>query len=149
MPFLDLGKVHNCLKSGLLADISGVIDRGAFVNGPQVAAFERAFADYCGTRFGFGVSSGLDALRLSLLAAGIEQGDEVIVPANTFVATFEAVVQADGIRRVVDVSGRDYNIDVRAIDDAVTGRTRFVVPVHLYGQMADIARSSPSRGGGD
>jgi dTDP-3-amino-3,4,6-trideoxy-alpha-D-glucose transaminase len=86
-----------------------------------------------------GLASGLDALRLALVAAEIEQGDEVIVPAHTFAATFEAVIQARGIPRVVDVSEADFNLDVAAAEDACSERTRFVIPVHLYGQMADVA----------
>ena len=84
------------------------------------------------------MSSGLDALRIALLSAGIEQGDEVIVPANTFVATFEAVTQAGGVPVPADISEDDYNIDVSAAEAAVTSRTRFLVPVHLYGSMADM-----------
>ena len=138
VPFLDLGAIHRGLKPQLLAGISKLIDEGAFTNGPPVAAFERAFADYCGTRLCVGVASGLDALRLSLVAAGIENGDEVVVPAHTFVATFEAVTQAGGVPVVVDVGEADYNVDVRAIEAAITERTRFLLPVHVYGQMADM-----------
>jgi dTDP-4-amino-4,6-dideoxygalactose transaminase len=85
-----------------------------------------------------GTSNGLDALRLGLLAAGIEAGDEVIVPANTFVATFEAVVQAGAVPVAVDVSESDYNLDPALVERAVTERTRFLLPVHLYGQLADM-----------
>jgi dTDP-3-amino-3,4,6-trideoxy-alpha-D-glucose transaminase len=138
VPFLDLEHVHEGLKARILADVSDLIDAGAFTNGPQVAELEHAFAAYCGTRECVGLASGLDALRLGLLAAGLEPGDEVIVPALTFVATFEAVAQAGGRPVVVDVSERDYNLDVEAVEAAITPRTRFVLPVHLYGQMADV-----------
>ena len=84
------------------------------------------------------MASGLDALRLGLLAAGLEPGDEVVVPANTFVATVEAVTQAGGIPVLVDASWLDYNLDVEAAGAAVTSRTRFLLPVHLYGQLADL-----------
>jgi dTDP-4-amino-4,6-dideoxygalactose transaminase len=140
VPFLDLSGLHADLKAGVLADIADVIDASAFTNGPQVAAFEAAFAGWCRTRHAVGVSSGLDALRLGLLAAGCGDGDEVLVPANTFIATLEAVSQAGGVPVLVDVCERDYNLDLEAAEAAVTGRTGFVLPVHLYGQMADMRR---------
>jgi dTDP-4-amino-4,6-dideoxygalactose transaminase len=138
VPFLDLGPTHADLKARILADISTLIDEGAFTNGPQVAEFEDAFAAYCGRTACVGVASGLDALRLGLLAAGIEAGDEVIVPANTFVATLEAVLQAGGRPVLVDVTEDDYNLDVKAAASSIGDRTRFVLPVHLYGQLADM-----------
>ena len=138
MPFLDLRPSHDPLKEQLLEEISSLIDSNRFINGPQVAEFEEAFAAYCGATTCVGVASGLDALRLALLAAGLEPGDEVIVPANTFVATLEAVTQAGGRPVVVDANERDYNLDVDAVGAAITPRTRFVMPVHLYGQMADM-----------
>jgi dTDP-4-amino-4,6-dideoxygalactose transaminase len=138
VPFLDLSPSHEGLKDELLGEIADLIDANAFINGPEVAEFEQAFAEYCGARFCIGLASGLDALRLALLAADIEPGDEVIVPANTFVATLEAVTQAGGRPVLVDASESDYNLDVAAIETVVTGRTRFVMPVHLYGQLADV-----------
>ena len=138
VPFVDLARIHDALKPDLLAAIADVIDANAFANGPEVDLFERAFADYCGTRLCVGVASGLDALRLGLLAAGIEAGDEVLVPANTFVATFEAVTQAGGTPVCVDVGEGDYNMDADAAAGAITPRTRFLLPVHLYGQLADM-----------
>jgi dTDP-4-amino-4,6-dideoxygalactose transaminase len=140
VPFLDLGALHRPLQAALLADFAALIDSSAFTLGPAVADFERAFAEYCGTRRCVGLSSGLDALCLGLLGAGLEAGDEVIVPANTFVATVEAVIQAGGAPVLVDVSERDYNLDPDAVEAAVGPRTRFMVPVHLYGQMADVRR---------
>jgi dTDP-4-amino-4,6-dideoxygalactose transaminase len=138
VPFLDLSRVHDDLKAQIIEGISDMIDANAFINGAAVARFEQEFADYCGAGHCVGVASGLDALRLALLAAGIEPGDEVIVPALTFVATFEAVAQAGGTPLVVDVTEHDYNIDVPAVAAAITARTRFILPVHLYGQMADM-----------
>ncbi len=138
VPFLDLGRVHAELKNEIIAEFAELVDSGAFTNGPQVATFEREFAEYCQRSHCAGVASGLDALRLALLAGGLEPGDEVVVPANTFIATFEAVTQAGGRPVVVDVSERDYNIDVDAIPGVLTARTRFLLPVHLYGQMADM-----------
>jgi dTDP-4-amino-4,6-dideoxygalactose transaminase len=138
VPFLDLGPAHAPLKASLLEEIGEIVESGAFVNGPHVAAFERAFAAYCETRYCVGVASGLDGLRLALLAAGLEPGDEVLVPAQTFVATYEAVTQAGGRALVADVSETDYGLDANAAAAALGPRTRFLLPVHLYGQMADM-----------
>jgi dTDP-3-amino-3,4,6-trideoxy-alpha-D-glucose transaminase len=138
VPFVDLQAVHKDLKMAIAEDLVGLIDRGDFTNGLEVAEFERSFAAYCGASHCVGVASGLDALRLGLLAAEIEPGDHVIVPAYTFAATFEAVTQAGGVPVPVDVSELDYNLDIEAAAAAVGDRTRFVLPVHLYGQMADM-----------
>jgi len=138
VPFLDLHAIHDGLKADLLEAMSALIDAGDFTNGPAVAEFEQAFAEYCGTTLAIGLASGLDAVRLALIAAGLEAGDEVIVPANTFVATLEAVTQAGGRPVVVDMSEEDWNLDLALAEAAVTDRTRFVVPVHLYGQLADM-----------
>jgi dTDP-4-amino-4,6-dideoxygalactose transaminase len=138
VPFLDLGPSHRVVKDDILADIADLIDSNRFINGPQVAEFEARWTEYCGTRRCVGVASGLDALRLGLTAAGIERGDGVLVPANTFAATFEAVTQAGGRPVPVDARSDDYNLDFDAATDAVTSRTRFVIPVHLYGQCCDL-----------
>jgi dTDP-4-amino-4,6-dideoxygalactose transaminase len=121
-----------------LDQLGDLLDECAFVNGEAVARFEREFASFCGVRCCVGMSSGLDALRLGLLAAGIEAGDEVIVPAQTFIATFEAVTQSGGIPVPVDVSALDYTLDVAAVEAALGARTRFLLPVHLYGQLSDM-----------
>jgi dTDP-4-amino-4,6-dideoxygalactose transaminase len=138
VPFLDLSHVHAPVKERILADIADLIDRSAFVNGPAVVAFEEAFAAFCGTRVSVGLASGLDALRLGLIAGGIGPGDEVVLPANTFIATAEAVSQAGATPVLADVTERDYNIDPDDVDAAVTSRTRALLPVHLYGQLADM-----------
>jgi dTDP-4-amino-4,6-dideoxygalactose transaminase len=138
VPFLDLGAMHAGLKEEILEDVAALVDSSAFTNGPAVAEFERAFADWCGTAGCVGLASGLDALRLGLIALGLEAGDEVLVPANTFVATFEAVTQAGGRPVPVDVTELDYNLDVDAAAAAVSERTRVLLPVHLYGQLADL-----------
>jgi dTDP-3-amino-3,4,6-trideoxy-alpha-D-glucose transaminase len=138
VPFFDGAPMMDGLKEDMLADISALIDTGRFINGPDVGEFEALFAAYCQTAACVGAASGLDALRLALIASGLEQGDEVIVPAQTFIATFEAVTQAGGVPVVVDSQESDYNMDPEAADAAVTSRTRFVMPVHLYGQMADM-----------
>lgn len=138
VPFLDLGSAHSGLKGKILEEISALIDSSAFTNGPQVSTFESAFADFCGTRYCVGTGSGLDALRLALITAGVAPGDEVILPANTFAATIEAVIQAGAEPVLVDVSDSDYNIDPQAVEAALTEQTRFLLPVHLYGQLADM-----------
>jgi dTDP-4-amino-4,6-dideoxygalactose transaminase len=138
VPFLDLTPVNAAVKDDVLAAVSGLIDRNEFGSGAAVHAFEDEFAAYCESAHAVGLASGLDALRLALLALGIGRGDEVIVPANTFVATFEAVSQTAARPVVVDVSEDDDNIDVAAAEAAVTKRTRAILPVHLYGQMADV-----------
>jgi dTDP-4-amino-4,6-dideoxygalactose transaminase len=137
VPFLDLGPSHEPLKKALLEEFGQLIHSNAFTNGPQVGVFEQAWAAYCEAEHCVGVASGLDALRLGLIAAGIEPGDEVIVPANTFAATFEAVTQANGKPVPVDVAWEDYNLDADAVSAVVSERTRFILPVHLYGQLCN------------
>ena len=138
VPFLDLSASHALMKETLLSSIGDLIDTGAFTNGPAVQSFEAAFAAFCGTAECVGVSSGLDALRLGLVATGLEAGEEVIVPAATFIASLEAVTQAGGVPVVVDIDERDYCLDPAAVDAALGSRTRALLPVHLYGQMADM-----------
>ncbi|HEY7197372.1 MAG TPA: DegT/DnrJ/EryC1/StrS family aminotransferase [Gaiellaceae bacterium] len=129
--------MHEGIKAEILGEISDLLDTGAFTNGPAVEEFEHAFAAYCGTPWCVGLGSGLDALRLGLLAADLEQGDEVVVPAQTFVATLEAVTQAGGVPVVADISESDYGLDPKAAEVAIGPKTRALLPVHLYGQMAD------------
>jgi dTDP-4-amino-4,6-dideoxygalactose transaminase len=138
VPFVDLRLSNEAIRADLLDDLSKLIDSSAFVNGPPVSDFERAFAEYCGTADCVGLASGLDALRLALLASGMQPGDEVIVPAHTFVATVEAVTQAGGVPVLADVTERDYGLDPEAAESVVTARTTVLLPVHLYGQMADM-----------
>jgi dTDP-4-amino-4,6-dideoxygalactose transaminase len=139
VPFVDLSLGHAPLADALLEDFASLIASSAFVNGPQVQDFERAFASYCGSEHCVGLASGLDALRLALIALGIGPGDEVIVPAQTFLATFEAVSQVGALPVPVDIRDDDYCLDASLVEAAATPRTRAVMPVHLYGQMADPA----------
>jgi dTDP-4-amino-4,6-dideoxygalactose transaminase len=138
VPFVDLRPASRSIERDLLADLATLMKTGMFVNGPHVQEFEQAFAASCGRGLCVGVASGLDALRLALLAFGLEPGEEVIVPAMTFIATFEAVVQAGGRPVVVDVREDDVCMDAEAAAAAIGDRTRFLLPVHLYGQMADV-----------
>ena len=138
VPFLDLGRSHASLLDDVLEDLRAIVESSGFVGGPRVAAFEAAYADFCGMSQCVGVASGLDALRLALQALGIGPGDEVVVPAMTFVATFEAVSQVGATPVPVDVTDRDYCLDPDALAAALGPRTRAILPVHLYGQMADM-----------
>ncbi len=139
VPFVDLRPATETIRDALVTDIGELLETGMFVNGPAVESFEREFAAACGRRFAVGTASGLDALTIGLLALGLEEGDEVVVPALTFVATFEAVLHAGGRVVVADVCDADGCMDPAAAADAVGARTRFLLPVDLYGQMADIA----------
>jgi len=138
VPFVDLGPTNEPVRRGVLEGLDRLITTGQFTNGPEVEAFETMFSAYCGTRFCVGVASGLDALRLALLAAEVSRGTEVIVPANTFAATAEAVVQAGGVPVFVDAGEADYNIDAAGVEAVVTSRTECLLPVHLYGQLSDV-----------
>jgi dTDP-4-amino-4,6-dideoxygalactose transaminase len=137
VPFVDLGPSNDVVKRRVLDRIGETIDRGDFTNGQAVKEFERELADHSGRRHCVAVSSGLDALRLSLVASGLAPGAGVIVPAMTFAATFEAVIQAGGTPVVVDVAEEDCNLEVGATDVAGSAATH-MLPVHLYGQMADM-----------
>jgi dTDP-4-amino-4,6-dideoxygalactose transaminase len=140
VPFVDLSLVHKPLASRILEDVAELIRTGAFVNGAAVSDFEDEFAEYCGTKTCVGLSSGLDALRLGLLALGLQPGDEVLVPAHTFIATVEAIRQVGARPVLVDIGEADHNIDPEGVEAALTTKTRALVPVHLYGQLADMAR---------
>lgn len=137
VPFVDLQPSNSVVKEQILARISDLIDRGDFTVGKAVAEFEQQFAAYTRRRHCVGVSSGLDALRLALLSSGLAPGDEVIVPASTFAATVEAVLQAGAKPVIVDVTDRDYNMDVDQVERAASTATH-LMPVHLYGQLADM-----------
>ena len=138
VPFVDLGPASSAVKDQVLARIGQTLDRGDFLNGVAVTEFEQQFAGFAGRKHCIGVSSGLDALRLSLLASGLTPGDRVIVPAGTFAATFEAVVQAGGQPVVVDIDDEDYGLDLGQTEAAAAEGASHVLPVHLYGQMGDV-----------
>jgi dTDP-4-amino-4,6-dideoxygalactose transaminase len=137
VPFVDLRAQTRVISDQVLADLAALMETGRFVNGPPVEEFEAAYAASIGRRHCVGVASGLDALRLGLIALGLDSGGEVIVPAMTFIATLEAVVQAGGTPVVVDVCETDANIDLAAAAGAIGPKTFALAPVHLYGQMAD------------
>ena len=137
VPFIDLTRHYAALKAELDAAILGVAASGRYILGPHVAAFEDELAKYCEVPHGIGVASGSDALTLALRAVGVKAGDEVIVPAFTFIATAEAVshVGATPVFADVDATG---TLDAADVAQRVTARTRAVIPVHLYGQTCDM-----------
>lgn len=138
VPPLNLGGQFAGLRSELLAELTAVAESGYYVLGPKVTAFEEDLARYCGTTYAVGVSSGTDALLLALMALGIGPGDEVIVPTFTFFAT-AGVVSRVGARPVMcDIDPQTFNLDVRQAAALITPRTKAIIPVHLYGQLADL-----------
>lgn len=142
VPFLDLRELNARHAGELKAAAARVIDSGWYLLGEELAAFEAEFAAYCGTRFALGTGNGLDALSLVLRAwremGELAEGDEVIVPANTFIATFLAI-SANGLRPVpVDPDITTFNLDPARVEAAIGPRTRVIMPVHLYGQLADM-----------
>jgi dTDP-4-amino-4,6-dideoxygalactose transaminase len=138
IPFLDLKAHHEPLLREFTAVISEVIESGAFAGGPFVEKFERDFAAFCATRHGVGVGSGTEALWFALLACGVAPGDEVITVPNTFMATAEAISFCGAKPVFVDVDELTYTINPSLIDRAITPRTKAIIPVHLFGQMADM-----------
>jgi dTDP-4-amino-4,6-dideoxygalactose transaminase len=138
VPFLDLQAQHQPIREQLDAAIGDVIDKSAFAGGPFVAAFEGDFARYCGCKHVIGVGSGTDALWLSLLALGVGRGDEVITVPNTFAATAEAIRQCGARPRFVDADEQTYTMDPALLERAVNPRTKAIIPVHLFGQCADM-----------
>lgn len=138
VPFVDLAAQHQSIAGEIDGAIKEVLTRCDFIGGHSVQRFEQAFADFTGAHHAVGLSNGLDALRLSLLALNIGPGDEVIVPANTYIATALAVSGVGARPVMVDCEGQYYNIDVTKIEAAITPRTKAIIPVHLTGQAADM-----------
>ena len=138
VPFVDLRAQYATIRDEINEAIAHVLEGARFILGPEVEAFEDEFATYCGTRYAVGVSSGSSALLLSLLAAGVGPGDEVITTPHTFAATAEAITHAGGLVRFVDVDPRTANIDPAKLEAAITPKTKALLPVHLYGQPADM-----------
>src|SRR5713226_199907 len=138
VPFLDLKSHHGRLRDELDRAIRAVIDSSAFAGGPFVEEFEKDFASYCGCQHAIGVGSGTGALWLSLLACGVGPGDEVITVANTFMATAEAISYCGARPVFVDVNETTYTMDPAGLEDAHGPRTKSIIPVHLFGQPADM-----------
>ncbi|MDQ6861099.1 MAG: DegT/DnrJ/EryC1/StrS family aminotransferase [Verrucomicrobiota bacterium] len=138
VPFLDLKAHHAPFRAEFSRAIEEVIDAGAFAGGPFVAAFEEDFARFCETKFAIGVGNGTDALWFALLAHGVGPGDEVITVPSTFMATAEAITYCGATPVFVDIDEETYTMDPEQLAGALTPRTKAVIPVHLFGQMADM-----------
>lgn len=138
VPVLDLKAEYAQLRDEILPALDGVCHNSSFVLGAEVEAFEREFADFCGTRYCVALSSGTAALHLGLLALGVQADDEVITTPNTFLATAEAITYCGAVPVFVDIDPATGNLDPKLIERAITPRTRAILPVHLYGRPADM-----------
>ena len=138
VPLVDLKAQHDAIGQELREGVLRVLESQCYVLGPEVESFEEAFAAACQTRSGVGVSSGTAALHLALAALGVGPGDEVITVSHTFIATAEAISHAGATPVFVDIDPDTYLMDPRTLEAAITPRTRAIIPVHLYGQMADM-----------
>ena len=139
VPFVNPTRNYKMIKDEINAAYFDVMSKGDLIDRGHLKLFEENLAKFVGTKYAVGLNSGYDALHMSLRAAGIKQGDEVIVPSHTFVATCSAVVNVGATPVLVDV-GKDFNVDVNKIEDAITNKTMVMIPVHLNGYMADMPR---------
>ncbi len=139
VPFVDLKAQYHSIRDEVRAEVDAVFESTQFILGDAVEKFERSFAEFLGVKHCLGVASGLDALRLALEAAGVGVGDEVIIPANTFIATALAVSGTGAKPVLVDCKEDTYQINPELIEAAITPRTKVIMPVHLYGQSADMS----------
>lgn len=139
IPILDLKAQYETIREEIRTAIDQVLEKQHFILGPEVKALEQEIAQYCGRKYGIGVASGTDALILGLKACGIGPGDEVIVPSFTFIATADAVSALGATPVFADIDPRTFNLNPSLIEPLINVRTRAIVPVHLYGQMADMA----------
>ena len=142
IPFLDLRAINHRFKDELTEAISGVINSGWYINGHHVTAFENAFSEYCGVKYCIGVANGMDALTLTLRAwkvmGKLIDGDEVIVPANTYIASILAITENNLTPIFIEPSEETLNIDIQKIEDLITHRTKVILPVHLYGRLVNM-----------
>lgn len=138
VPFLDIQTQHATLRAEILELWGSILDAAYFAGGVYVEAFEESFAEACETKHCIAVSNGTDALRLILEAISLNPGDEIITVPNTFFATVEAIIQAGAKPVFVDIDPHTYNIDVSKIEEVITPKTKGILPVHLYGQPADM-----------
>ena len=138
VPYIDLKAQYHSIKAEIDAAIASVLESSQFALGPEVAAFEKEFASYCSSREAVGVNSGTSALHLALLAAGVGAGDQVITTPFTFVATVAAIEWVGATPVYVDIEPESYNLDPKRLEEALTPRTKAILPVHLYGQPADM-----------
>jgi dTDP-4-amino-4,6-dideoxygalactose transaminase len=138
IPLVDLKSQYKEIRGEIQEAINRVLDNTAFILGEEVVKFEEEFARYCGTRYGIGTSSGTSALHLALLSLGIGEGDEVITAPYTFTSTVGTIIHCGAKPILVDINPRNYNIDVQKIEEKIAKRTKAIIPVHLYGQPADL-----------
>tara|TARA_R110000824_G_scaffold335251_1_gene521812 strand:+ start:9286 stop:10380 length:1095 start_codon:yes stop_codon:yes gene_type:complete len=137
---LDLTRQYKTIKKEITPVVSLIIESQQFINGSVVSRFEKNFADYCETKFAVGVSSGTDALLISLMTLGIGPGDEVITTPFTFFATVEVIIRIGATPVFVDINEQTFNIDENLIEPAITNRTKAIIPVHLFGQCANMTK---------
>jgi dTDP-4-amino-4,6-dideoxygalactose transaminase len=138
IPFLDLKTQFREIEHEVLPMVKEAMENAAFIGGPQVSGFETEFAAFCDSKYGVGVNSGTDALRFALMAAGVGPGDEVITVPHTFIATTEAISQVGAKPVFVDILPDTYNMNASKIQRAIGPKTKAVIPVHIYGQPADM-----------
>ena len=142
IPFLDLKNINQQYREELVTACTRVIDSGWYIDGKELESFEKNFAEYCGTQFAIGVANGLDALILTLRAwkelGKLKDGDEVIVPSNTYIASILAITANNLTPVLVEPNISTYNIDPIKIKEAITAKTKVILPVHLYGQLAEM-----------
>jgi dTDP-4-amino-4,6-dideoxygalactose transaminase len=142
IPFIDFSEQYKLIKDEVHTGMEKIFQKGDYILGEAAKGFEQGFAGYCGAKYGVGVNSGTDALYLAIAALDIKEGDEVILPTFTFIATALCVSYAGATPVFVDVENDTYNIDPKAFERAVTKRTKAVIPVHIYGQPANMAEIS-------
>ncbi len=140
VPFLDLKAQYESIRNEIAVALQQVLDNTAFAGGPFVEKFEKDFASFCKCEFAMGVGSGTTALWLALSGLGIGQGDEVITTPNTFIATAEAISFCGAKPAFVDVEEQTYNMNLDLLEDAITPRTKAIIPVHLFGPMVVMGR---------
>jgi len=138
VPLVDLKAQYASIKPEIDAAIQRVVDNTSFILGKEVEVFEQSFAHYVGANYAVGMASGTSALHLTLLACGVGPGDEVITTAHTFFATAEAISQTSARPVFVDIDPRTYTMDPNLVEDAITPHTKAILPVHLYGQPAQM-----------
>src|SRR3984885_13840527 len=138
VPLLDLKSEYTELRDEVLAALDRVCQTSAFVQGDEVEAFEKEFAEFCGTKHCVALSSGTAALHLALLALGVQPGDEVITTPNTFLATAEAITYCGARPVFIDIDPSRAKLDPKLLEPAITRRTRAIIPVHLYGRPANM-----------
>ncbi len=138
VPLLDLKRQYDKIRHEIEPVVTSIIESQQFINGPHVVGFEESFAAHCGTKYAVGASSGTDALLMSLVAMGIGCGDEVITTPFTFFATVEAIIRMGGTPVFVDIEADTFNMDTTQLESKITEKTKAIIPVHIFGQCANM-----------